>query len=104
MTYAQKLVEQNPGWNGDERHDHMVNHCPTADRCMHLKATEFDCINCWMREIPEPTDPTSILDVVINPLNITFYPTNIPNPDEMLANVINTASAIKDRPVYITIM
>lgn len=60
--------------------------------------------NAGTERSPTPPTPTTILDEAINPLHITFYPANIPNPDEMLANVINTASAIKDHPVYITIM
>lgn len=102
----------------------MASNCPDfteeteIPKYCHGDDTDFsDCFRCWRREIPkhevvedsitkdpEPTNPTPILDEAINPLTITFYPASIPNPDEMLANVINIASAIKDRPVYITIM
>ena len=104
MTYREKLAHEHP--------DHIDKSCPGGvNGCPHMfgyeipypcdEITDDGCRKCWDREIPYPTP---ILDEAIDPLHITFYPANIPNPDEMLANVINTASAIKDRPVYITIM
>lgn len=117
MTYRERYESLHPELDGTAIMNYMMDHCPvTADGipfyCQSGDSTTDECNACWNREIPEtpttkdpdPTDPTPTLDEVINPIIITFYSANIPNPDEMLANVINTASAIKDRPVYITIM
>ena len=124
MTYEEKFKKERPHFTSFEADTHMKCNCPEfADRseipgyCAMGDTLSEICAECWRREIPEhevvedsttkdhePTNPTPILDEATNPLHITFYPANIPNPDEMLANVINTANAIKDRPVYITIM
>ena len=116
MTYKERFEFEHANWSATAVMDYMRENCPvtsdgTPDYCQFDASTWTECGACWDREIPEtpatdpePTDPTPILDEAINPLHITFYPANIPNPDEMLANVINIASAIKDRPVYITIM
>ena len=116
MTYRERFESRHPELDGTGILNYMMDHCPVITDdipcyCQSSDSTPDECNACWNREIPEtpitnpePVDPTPILDEAINPLHITFYPANIPNPDEMLANLINTASAIKDRPVYITVM
>ena len=114
MTYREKWNLEHPDWPytpGNLGPGCVCGHFKSHPMAGSKGCLAINCRDCWNQEIVEisttdlkSTDPTPILDEAIDPLHITFYPANIPNPDEMLAKVINTASAIKDRPVYITIM